>query len=56
MPCVWCVAYERSKRLGRTDRLLENQPKIDWRLMQTSAWLNYVTGRYRPGDGKENGA
>ncbi|MEE9324090.1 MAG: methylenetetrahydrofolate reductase C-terminal domain-containing protein [Dehalococcoidia bacterium] len=45
MPCVWCVAYGRSKKLRRTEKLLKIQPNIDWRLLQTSAWINYVTSR-----------
>ncbi|MEE9248102.1 MAG: methylenetetrahydrofolate reductase C-terminal domain-containing protein [Dehalococcoidia bacterium] len=56
MPCVWCLAYQRSKKLGRIQKLLEIQPNLDWRLSQTSSWINYVTGRYRPGSGGNHGA
>lgn len=55
MACVWCVAYERSRKMRRTEKLLEIQPAMDWRLSQTSSWINHITGRDRPSFGVKDG-
>lgn len=45
-PCVWVQAVERSAWLplwrGRIHHL---QPPVDWRLKDTSAWINWLSGR-----------
>jgi len=43
--CIWALIYCRSKLLGRTRKLDVIQFTIDWRLKDTSAWINYVSGR-----------
>jgi len=43
--CIWAMIYGRSKFLGRTRKLEVIQFTIDWRLADTSAWVNYFSGR-----------
>lgn len=47
--CVWTDAYKRSLKMpiyGR--RILDVQPIVDWRLRDTSAWINKLTGADQP--------
>ena len=43
--CIWALIYARSKFLGRTRKLKVIQFTIDWQLQNTSAWVNYLSGR-----------
>jgi hypothetical protein len=43
--CIWAMIYSRSRFLGRTRKLDVIQFTIDWRLADTSAWVNYFSGR-----------
>ena len=46
MPCVWVLAWERSKKMPTYGReILTIQPPLDSRLAGTSAWINDFTGR-----------
>lgn len=47
--CVWYLIYTRSERLHRLYHLYTLRPGIDWRLVDSSAWVNLVTGRDRFG-------
>jgi hypothetical protein len=45
MKCVWVEAYERSLDMpiyGEEIKLI--QPPMDWRLQDSSAWINMLTG------------
>jgi hypothetical protein len=47
--CIWTDAYKRSLQMptyGR--RILDVQPIVDWRLKDTSAWINKLTGADQP--------
>jgi hypothetical protein len=47
-PCVWVLAWERSRRLPLwRDDMKRINPPIDWRLKDTSSWLNLANGRDR---------
>ncbi len=37
-PCIWYRIYERSERLGQTDKLLEVLPPLDWEKVGTEQW------------------
>lgn len=37
-PCIWYKIYERSEKLGRSDRLLEVLPPLDWEKVGTEQW------------------
>ncbi len=44
--CVWAQAVERSARLPIwRDNIHRLQPPVDWRLQNTSSWINLFTGR-----------
>jgi len=43
--CIWALIYSRSRFLRRTRKLEVIQFTIDWRLENTSAWINYFSGR-----------
>jgi hypothetical protein len=45
-PCVWVLAWERSRRLPLwRDDMERLNPPVDWRLSGTSSWENLFTGR-----------
>jgi hypothetical protein len=45
-PCVWVQAIERSAQLPIwRDDIYHLQPPVDWRLQNTSSWINLFTGR-----------
>ncbi len=45
-PCVWMQAVERSKRLPIwRENIHRLQPPVDWRLQNTSSWINLFSGR-----------
>ena len=45
MKCVWVEAYERSQQMPvYGDEIMLIQPPMDWRLEDSSAWVNMLTG------------
>lgn len=44
LPCVWSQIWERAEERGKSERLFPVQPPVDWRLKDTSAWLNVASG------------
>jgi hypothetical protein len=47
-PCIWVLAWERSQRLPLwRDDMKRLNPPVDWRLKDTSSWLNLASGRDR---------
>ncbi len=46
-PCVWYLIYNRSHALGRRPVLAAVSAALDWRLKNTSSWLNRLAGRDR---------
>lgn len=45
-PCVWVQAVRRSALLPIwQDHIYDLQPPVDWQLQDTSAWINFFTGR-----------
>jgi len=38
-PCIWHRIYERAERMGRTDRLMEVLPPLDWSRAGRETWL-----------------
>lgn len=48
-PCTWYRIYERSERMGRTNRLLEINAPLDGRKVGHETWLDLVRV-YRGGD------
>ncbi len=45
-PCVWVLAWERSRRLPLwRDHMEHVQRPVDWRLQETSSWENLLTRR-----------
>jgi methylenetetrahydrofolate reductase (NADPH) len=37
-PCIWFNIYERAEKLGRTHKLLEVLPPLDWEKVGTDTW------------------
>jgi hypothetical protein len=47
-PCVWVQAWRRSKMLPVFRHHIEHVERpVDWRLQDTSSWINLATGRDR---------
>lgn len=46
--CIWWLIYERSKKIGRLDKLNKYHKPVDRRLEHTSAWLNMFAGKIEP--------
>jgi hypothetical protein len=47
-PCVWVQAWRRSKKLPVFRHHIEHVERpVDWRLQDTSSWINLATGRDR---------
>ena len=47
-PCVWVLAWERSRRIPIwRDHLRHVQKPVDWRLQETASWENLLTRRDR---------
>ena len=40
--CVWYAIYERSERTGRTEKLLEVLPPLDWNKAGTETWGDVI--------------
>ena len=43
--CIWWLIYERSRKLGRLDKLRKYHIPVDRRFEHTSAWLNMFAGK-----------
>ena len=37
-PCIWYKIYERSEKMGRSEKLLEVLPPLDWDKVGTETW------------------
>lgn len=37
-PCIWYKIYERSEKMGRTEKLMEVLPPLDWDMVGTDSW------------------
>lgn len=37
-PCIWYAIYERSEKMGRSEKLLEVLPPLDWNKVGTETW------------------
>jgi methylenetetrahydrofolate reductase (NADPH) len=49
-PCVWYKIYERAEKLGRTDKLMEVLPPLDWSKVGGETWKDvYVHWRQAGG-------
>lgn len=47
-PCVWVQAWRRSQKLPVFRNHIEHVERpVDWRLQDTSSWINLATGRDR---------
>ena len=45
-PCVWVQAWRRSQKLPLFRRHIDHVERpVDWRLQDTSSWINLATGR-----------
>ncbi|MCK6579530.1 MAG: methylenetetrahydrofolate reductase C-terminal domain-containing protein [Anaerolineae bacterium] len=48
-PCVWYHIYKRSEAMGRSDKLLEVLPPLDWDKVGTETWGDIVSQIRRVG-------
>lgn len=39
-PCIWYKIYQRAEKLGRTDKLMEVLPPLDWEKVGTDTWMD----------------
>ncbi len=39
-PCIWYKIYERAEKMGRTEKLLEVLPPLDWDKVGTDSWMD----------------
>jgi hypothetical protein len=47
-PCVWVQAWRRSQKIPVFRHHIEHVERpVDWRLQDTSSWINLATGRDR---------
>lgn len=47
-PCVWVQAWRRSQKMPMFRHHIEHVERpVDWRLQDTSSWINLATGRDR---------
>lgn len=46
--CIWWLINERSKKLGRWNKLRKYHIPVDRRFEHTSAWLNMFSGKILP--------
>jgi hypothetical protein len=45
-PCVWVLAWRRSRKMPLwRDHMQHVNPPVDWRLQDTSSWINFATRR-----------
>lgn len=50
--CVWYAIYKRSQKTGRTEKLLEVLPPLDWSKTGTETWGDVVRQVRKTGTGK----
>ncbi len=44
--CVWYLAFYRSQKIPiYRDHIFHRNSPVDWRLRNTSSWINWLTGR-----------
>jgi hypothetical protein len=43
--CIWVRAYNQSQRLFWPHEIHDLHSAVDWSLLGSSSWLNYLTGR-----------
>jgi methylenetetrahydrofolate reductase (NADPH) len=48
-PCIWYAIYQRSERMGRTEKLLEVLPPLDWEKVGGETWGDVVRQMRRVG-------
>ena len=51
-PCIWHRIYERAEWMGRTDRLMEVLPPLDWSRVGRETWFEVLQGIHRRGYGE----
>jgi 5-methyltetrahydrofolate--homocysteine methyltransferase len=51
-PCIWHRIFERADRMGRTDRLMEVLPPLDWARVGRETWGEVIDEVHRRGFGK----
>jgi len=39
-PCIWYKIYERAEKMGRTEKLMEVLPPLDWEKVGTDTWMD----------------
>jgi len=49
-PCVWYRIYARAEKLGRSEKLMEVLPPLDWEKVGTETWLDVIR-RWRQAGG-----
>jgi methylenetetrahydrofolate reductase (NADPH) len=52
-PCIWYQIYERSERLGQSEKLLEVLPPLDWEKVGTDQWVSLYQHWQKSGGLKE---
>jgi methylenetetrahydrofolate reductase (NADPH) len=50
--CIWYAIYKRALKTGRTDRLLEVLPPLDWDKVGTETWADVVNQVRKVGSGR----
>jgi methylenetetrahydrofolate reductase (NADPH) len=50
--CVWYAIYKRAEKTGRTDKLLEVLPPLDWEKVGTETWGDVVKQVRKVGTGR----
>jgi 5-methyltetrahydrofolate--homocysteine methyltransferase len=55
-PCIWHRIYERADRMGRTDRLMEVLPPLDWSRTGCETWLEVGRKTHERGLGAAAGS
>jgi hypothetical protein len=51
-PCIWHRIYDRAERMGRTERLLEVLPPLDWSRVGHETWAEVLEQVRRRGVGR----
>ncbi len=51
-PCIWHRIYERAERMGRSSRLMEVLPPLDWSRVGADTWAEVCTRARRRGAGR----
>ncbi len=49
-PCIWYKIYERAEKMGRSERLLEIFPPLDWDKVGSDQWMDLIK-RYNAAGG-----